>query len=130
MKRLFELTVLATGLVAATAYAGWRSRDMLYVKAGATGYAEGDLATVRGDSTTTQYIQCETYADPGTGILAACYAKDQYGNSGYCSSIDPGVIQLVQSLSTDGILHFEWDSSGSCRHVAIYHGSDYGPKPQ
>ena len=79
----------------------------------------------------SSYIGCSVSAQPGVAPSIMCFAQSQGGGlapSGSCYSNDPNIVRVVNQLTTDSYLFFEWDSTGYCQYVEVDEYSNDPPK--
>ncbi len=91
--------------------------------------AFGSLADTRNSSDNVSYLSCDTYVmSPGSTPSALCLGTDSSGHSFYCSTSDPGLVQMAGNVKGDSYIWVAWNSSGLCSALEVYNGSYFSPK--
>ncbi|MGO1068799.1 hypothetical protein [Lysobacter sp. CA199] len=117
----------ATGLLllSAAAQAGTVTNPSVIVS---DVYATGSLAAARNSPDATQYIECTSEANSvSSQVVAQCMARDSAGARLECSSTDPNIIAVVQSISSSSYLSITTDGRGKCLHVLVANSSRFLP---
>jgi hypothetical protein len=109
--------------------AGSRSTPITFISSDpdGSGTASGALGAARNSASTTEYIGCTLWAQPG-GTSTICQAEDAAGTSRYCYSAAQNFIDVVTAFTPDGYLVFSWDAQGQCTYLAMYNYSVWEPK--
>ena len=116
------LTVLAAGLLSATALAGMKTGQPVVIM-DASKFANGELGYVRNTADTVQYIGCTTKGDAGS-----CTARNSAGLTRSCSSTEARWVNTMRAVSGDTYLYFKWDADGKCVMVIVDNNSTPAPK--
>jgi hypothetical protein len=45
-----------------------------------------------------------------------------------CSSTDPAILQIAQSMNGDSWISFHWDAQGNCTKMTVENSSNMRPK--
>lgn len=126
-RALVKSAVFCAFFLAAAANAGSASNSPVVVYGGGTGVT-GSLISARNSSDSTQYIECTSEASSVSNqAVAQCMARDAAGTSFSCSSTDPKIIAVVQSISESSLVTVESDGNGKCLHVFVANSSRYLP---
>jgi hypothetical protein len=92
-------------------------------------FAAGAMGAARNSSDGTQYILCSLQGYPGSSATQLyCAAVDSAGNYCGCSSTDPHLIAVAQSMTSDPYLYFGWDSTSTCTFLRVQEDSYDSPK--
>ena len=118
--------ILALGLLlaAGVAQAGYRYNYNVVVS---DTYVSGPIGGARNSADTLQSIGCYSTAS-ATHRYAVCSAQDATGRGKSCSTFDANLIQVAQSLTSDSVVAFGWDATGTCTYITAMTYSQYQPK--
>jgi hypothetical protein len=116
LRRVF-LTILATTVVSASAFAGFRTAQQVVIM-DEKKFANADVGYVHQTSDDVQYIGCFVAGDAGY-----CFAQNMAGVTRSCWSDDPKFVRAMAAVSDDTYLIFYWNAGGYCTSVSARNGS-------
>ena len=114
------LTLLAT-----TSFAGiFASAEVNIVDNGdGSGSAFGAMPITRFSDDDVAYIGCGTRnIDTGGGSLftfAFCQAGDRDGNTAFCSTQNPALVEAIRAISDTSFIVFAWNTSDECTQIGL-----------
>jgi hypothetical protein len=109
--------------IASVGHAGRRYIYEISVFQGSSfGYGGGSLVDARGSTDSIQSMGCYT-----NGTSAGCTAVNKDGVAGSCFTVDPIMIDTIESISSESYVYFQWDKSGYCYFVSVTNGSQFKP---
>lgn len=128
-KKITSLLTLAATLVApALAYAGQRSSMEVYVDT-TSRYAYGAFASAYNSSDGKQRIECWLTNYTVVGYpLGGCMAYDAKDQSAWCFFDDPLLADAVAGFTSDADVYFSWDDKSNCTAVQTRPSSMWSPK--
>lgn len=116
----YVMLTLALLLSAATS-AGFTNHYTVNVNtSGSTAY--GSFIGARQSADNSQYIYC-AYAGFSTSPYGICGARDNAGNTAYCTTTDSNHIEQIRGLSNESYIYMQWNSSGRCTYIYSSTGS-------
>jgi hypothetical protein len=131
MKKIFGLALalaLALGFSGA-AHAGSKTINPVTV-APSAGYAYGSLGSTRNSSEGISYL-IALHLVSGSNNSAELEARDANGNTGYCWTTNPALVDAISRIVGDSYVYFTWSSStNECLYVQIVSSSQSEPKAQ
>lgn len=92
-------------------------------------YAYGSLATAHNSADNIQAIGCQIVSQ--TGLLnptATCSAIDKNRVTASCTTSEPQMVHMAESIGNDSHLHFAWNDRGSCTVITVQHASYFDTK--
>ncbi len=125
-KSLCLISAFAVLLVASYASAGGRATSPVVIDS-VNRTAYGNLGDARNSSDSTQYIGCMSWSAPGF-LSGSCFAVNTAGTYVSCYTTDAKIVSVIQSLSPDGFLSFNWNASGNCATLYTINTSWTSPK--
>jgi hypothetical protein len=117
------LTLLATALFSVTAFAGLSQPAPLTIEVfdDGSGFASGDMTTVRKSEDDVSFIGCGVRTFAGGYTFGFCQASLEDGLSYNCFTEDPTLLNAINSVSDFAFITFGWDDDGagnlSCNRV-------------
>jgi len=128
MKLASLATCLAVLILAPSAEAGRRFVEnvTIVLNPGNSGSAVGAIGSVHNSPDADQFIQCASIASQ-FGAFGFCQAHDVSGRDVTCSTTDPALVAVIQSVGTDSRVSFEFEAS-SCTSVLVFNGSTFERK--
>jgi hypothetical protein len=119
---------VSVALAAGIALAGARLTEPVQVDTTSRN-AYGAIGSARNSIDGTQYISCgvNTYAN---GLVqGGCSARTATGVQGSCTfNNNPSLAAAIQSMTSDSLVNFSWDASGTCWFVHVDNSSEWEPK--
>ena len=115
------------GLIAEPAFAGTKDTPPAFIDT-ALRRAGGTLGTSRNSVDNIQYVMCYSVVQLYEGSVfttATCGVRDSTGHVAVCWTDTPDMVRVIQSMSSDSLVSFDWDASGSCTRVMVIHSSSY-----
>lgn len=101
------------------------------VNADASGKAYGDMVSARTSANDVEYIGCGVRKfDDGAGGATAygfCQAGDAAGVTGFCSTENAELLDVIENIAHNSFITFSWNSEGQCRQIGISTQSFYIP---
>jgi hypothetical protein len=131
MKKIVGFALaLALGIgFSGTAHAGGKSINPVTV-APSAGYAYGSLGSTRNSSDVISYLVA-IHLVSGSNNSAELEARDANGNTGYCWTTNPPLVEAISRVVGDSFVYFTWSSStNECLYMQVVSSSQYEPKAQ
>jgi hypothetical protein len=86
--------------------------------------ARGSLRDARDSADSVAYIGCNLFAFDSDSSMMLCQARDAAGTSLFCSTQDPGLIQLAAAINPATFMRFWVNEDGfTCDHLTVSPGS-------
>jgi hypothetical protein len=119
------LVVAVAATYVGAAVAGFRYTSGVSVT---SSWATGAAGSARNSSSTKEYLYC-TLTGTTSSLTAQCLAGTSAGASATCTTTNPYLVQVVQKMSSDSYVQFNFNAStGQCNSIMVASGSDYAPK--
>lgn len=85
--------------------------------------AMGNLASAFNTPEFLNFIGCEVTIE-GVDTWGQCIARNEAGDVGACTTLNPDMIAAINSVSAESFVRFEWDNFGNCTLLNVWNGSD------
>jgi hypothetical protein len=117
------------GLSSTPARAGLKGEYPVFIKllSGGTGYVSGSIASARATADEVGYLYVKVTGAPGQ-LSVFAQGRNTLGTIKSCSTTDPNIVQVAQTVSGDSYVVFYWDAEGNCTKMFVENGSDSPPK--
>jgi hypothetical protein len=131
--RIKLVTIGVLALISSIAMAGrvQPAPVTVTVNTDGSGQAHGDMATARSSANDVEYIGCGVRRhDNGAGGASAygfCQAGDAAGVTGFCSTDNAELLDVIENVADYSFITFSWNNKGQCRMIGISTQSFYIP---
>jgi hypothetical protein len=123
------LALAAASFIPGTAVAGEKVDGAVKINL-IVPYANGSMGAARNSRDANQTIGCY-YSTNGPGHTAGyCWARDAAGTHAGCKWFDDPILEkVVATMTSDSLIHFNWDKSTyMCTRITVQTSSAYEPK--
>ncbi len=125
--KIFLVAAVIAGS-ARLADAGWKATQNVYADP-SSGWAYGSMGSARNSASSIEMLDCEvTVFSPTSAPFVTCWARSAAGQTVYCYSDSPNLLQVAGHIGDSSFVGFRADASGTCTYLDVVNASFVEPK--